>query len=43
LGLPPLDDITKICGLPERLDTNAICDPSGDQDGELSMAWLVVS
>ena len=43
LAPPPPAGITKICGLPWRFDTKAICDPSGEKDGELSMAGLVVS
>ena len=42
LAPPPVDDITKICGEPCRFDTNAICDPSGENDGELSIAGLWV-
>ena len=40
---PPVDGITKICGLPCRFETNAICEPSGEYDGELSIAGLMVS
>src|SRR6185503_12818608 len=40
--LPPDDGMTKICGEPWRFDTKAICEPSGEKLGELSMAgWLV--
>src|SRR6185503_20657969 len=39
---PPDDDITKICGEPCRLDTNAICVPSDENEGELSIAGLCV-
>jgi hypothetical protein len=35
--------ITNICGPPSRSETNAICDPSGDQAGPESMARLLVS
>src|SRR4029078_7872878 len=43
LAPPPDDDITKIWGEPWRFDTNAICEPSGEYDGELSLAGLCVS
>src|SRR5947208_15392144 len=43
LAPPPEADITKICGVPWRFDTNAICDPSGENAGELSIAGLLVS
>ena len=42
LAPPPPAGITKICGEPCRFDTNAICEPSGEKDGELSMAGLCV-
>src|SRR6187551_657732 len=39
---PPDAGMVKICGEPWRLDTNAICEPSGEKQGELSIAGLVV-
>ena len=43
LAAPPAADMMKICGEPWRFDTNAICEPSGEKHGELSMAELLVS
>jgi hypothetical protein len=42
LGVPPPDDTTKICGVPSRSETNASSLPSGDHDGEVSIALLSV-
>ena len=42
LAPPPEADMMKICGEPCRFDTKAICEPSGEKAGELSMAGLLV-